>query len=220
MARRERKAAITMKSEIFQDVLDSYVEAAGRPSWTALNEWIRRYPQFRQELIDFTVNWSLMENLPPSKEAEEPDEETLVLRGMSIVEDRLHALGLRKHLTEKEFSDLLAEARASGLNAHGLAKRCNITTGIITKLARHFIDFNSIPESLIESISSILGKHSDIVKKYLRGPMIMAPNARYHAKTPPKLPSKTQNFFDVVRMDRAMDKEQRAFWLGYEEKPR
>ena len=52
-----------------EDVLDAYVSEVQTPSHAALVEWIRRYPQFAQELTDFTVAWIRMETLPPASSA-------------------------------------------------------------------------------------------------------------------------------------------------------
>ena len=72
-----------------EDVLDAFVASDVNPN-EALGEWIQRYPEYEQELTEFVVSWSLMKSLPPAPDAEEVDEDTLVLRGMSIVQNLLH----------------------------------------------------------------------------------------------------------------------------------
>ena len=47
-----------------QQVLDAYFEASSKPSREILAEWIARYPQYKRELIDFTVGWIQAERLP------------------------------------------------------------------------------------------------------------------------------------------------------------
>ncbi len=69
-----------------EDVLNAYVDLTSDPSPALLAEWIHLYPQYEQELREFTVSWSLMETLPPPSKHENIDEDTLVLRGISIVE--------------------------------------------------------------------------------------------------------------------------------------
>ena len=75
--------------ERLEDVLDAFVASDVNPN-EALDEWIRCYPEYEQELTDFAVSWSLMRSLPPAPDAEEVDEDTLVLEGMSIVQNLLH----------------------------------------------------------------------------------------------------------------------------------
>ena len=74
-----------------EDVLNDYVSTEQNPSHEGLKKWIQQYPEYKRELTEFTVNWSLMEHLPHVLEPHEVNQETLVLRAMSIVEDRLHA---------------------------------------------------------------------------------------------------------------------------------
>ncbi len=206
-----------MGTEKLQDVLDAYVEATGeKPSLTTLKGWIKLYPQFRQELIEFTVHWSVMDTLPPPDIAEEVDEDTLVLRAMSIVSDRLHAHSRQDSVVEPDIIDLLREIKRAGLKPQGLAKQCDLSQAILTKLARRLIDPVSIPERLIDCLSSAIGKKAESIYVYFQGGMTLAANARYHAKVTPKLPDKQENFFDAIRADRTMHDKQRELWLAYE----
>ena len=75
--------------ETLEDVLDAYVASDVGPN-SPLDEWLWRYPEFEREIIEFAASWSLMKWLPPAPDAEEVDEETLVLRGMSVVQNLLH----------------------------------------------------------------------------------------------------------------------------------
>lgn len=52
------------EQETLEDVLDAYVASITVPSQQALKEWIRRYPHYRRELLEFTVSWTKMEHLP------------------------------------------------------------------------------------------------------------------------------------------------------------
>ena len=78
-----------MEKERLEDILDAYVASGIGPN-SPLGEWIRRYPDFERELIEFAASWSLMTWLPPAPNAEEVEEERLVLRGMSVVQNLLH----------------------------------------------------------------------------------------------------------------------------------
>jgi hypothetical protein len=47
-----------------EDVLDAYLASVDEPSSGALAEWIRRFPDYSQELTEFAAAWALMEALP------------------------------------------------------------------------------------------------------------------------------------------------------------
>lgn len=76
-----------------QDVLDAYAMTESGPSLAALAEWIRRYPQFKRELTDFTAEWQML-NWVGDEAAEGgaeqgtsgANDERLILRGMSITQ--------------------------------------------------------------------------------------------------------------------------------------
>lgn len=208
--------SIPEKKGSLGDVLNDYIASEPNPSHAALNRWIRRYPEYKKELTEFTVNWSLMEHLPPSAKAVEVDQETLVLRAMSIVEDRLHSLGLRKRKAKPEITNLLAEARRQGMDVQMMADRCLMSVAIVTKLARRLIDYASIPREAIERISTAIGRSAGSVEAYLNKPMTLAHYAMYRTKSVPTLPRKRENFFDAVRTDRTLDEKRRTQWLSYE----
>lgn len=71
------------------DVLDAYAASDEGPSREALEAWVRRYPEYEQELAAFTVDWLHLHHVTAPAPAD--DEETLVLRGMSVVHQILHA---------------------------------------------------------------------------------------------------------------------------------
>ena len=102
--------------EKLEDVLDAYVASDSGPN-DPLDEWIQRYPEYEQEIIEFAVNWSLMKSLPPAPDAEEVDKDTLVLRGMSVVQNLLHTQ-FSEDASEPvvPFASLIAEGRACGLD--------------------------------------------------------------------------------------------------------
>jgi hypothetical protein len=72
------------------EVLEAYAMSDGGPSLIALADWVRRYPEFEEELTSLTAYWGLATHLPDVQDPDEPDEETLVLRGMSVVQSLLH----------------------------------------------------------------------------------------------------------------------------------
>lgn len=71
------------------DVLDAYAASDGGPSRDALEAWVKRYPQYEEELTAFTIDWIHMNHVEPAAPTDEL--ETLVLRGMSVVQQLLHA---------------------------------------------------------------------------------------------------------------------------------
>lgn len=101
-------------NERLEDILDALVASDIGPNSPQFADWIRRYPDFEQELIGFAASWSLMKSLPPATEPAAVDEETLVLRGMSIVQNLLHEQGEMQQRRVEKGSAMAGHVMAQG----------------------------------------------------------------------------------------------------------
>lgn len=75
----------SLRPDRLQDVLDAYMAAAAHPDHATLGEWVRRYPEYQQELTAFTAIWGLTETLPPAPETDEISSGELHARGRAAV---------------------------------------------------------------------------------------------------------------------------------------
>ena len=142
--------------ESLEDVLDAYT-ASDDGAYTSLDDWIRRYPQYEQELTEFAISWILMEALPPSPDAEEVNEGTLVLRGMSVVQNLLHDQSLESgSVPVPPFESLLSEGRACGLEPRQLAHVARFGVGLLRKLDRRLIYYASIPRDAVRGLAEAI----------------------------------------------------------------
>lgn len=207
--------SIREKKIPLEDVLNNYVSTEQNPSHEGLTKWIQQYPEYKKELTEFTVNWGLIEHLPHVLGSDEVNQETLVLRAMSIVEDRLHAAKKRMKITEAIGTDLLATCKSSGMDVDTMASRCRVSVPIMMKLSRRFIEYSTIPPELIECIATTINRSTQAVIDYLRRP-ISVKGMQFSAKTTPKLPNKQEDFFDLVRDDQTLGEELQNYWLSLE----
>lgn len=201
--------------ETVENVLNAYVASSARPSYKALTEWIRRYPHFKRELTEFTVGWSLNETLLPVDEPEEVDEDTLVLRGMSVVQGILNNKEWTPVYKQTSFTGLLKEGKARGLSVHGLAEATRLSAVLVRKLDRRLILFASIPTKAIAGLAQAVARGRGEVADYLRGQPMLPDGASYKAEEEPKL-SEAEDFFEAVRTDETLPEEWRRHWLSQE----
>ncbi len=201
--------------ETVDDVLNAYVASSAGPSYEALTEWIRRYPHFERELTEFTVGWSLNETLPQVEETEEVDEDTLILRGMSIVQGILNREELAPVDKQTPFAGLLKEGKAHGLSIHGLAETTKLSAVLVRKLDRRLILFASIPTKAIAVLARAVARGKNEVADYLRGQPTLPDGASYKAEEAPRL-SEAEDFFEAVRTDKTFPEEWRRHWLSQE----
>lgn len=203
--------------ELLNEILDAYVAAAQTPDREVLREWIRKYPQYERELTDFTVSWIQMEEFPPI-ERDEPDDDTLLLRAMSILQNLYHNNENGSMFSDKAQSHiqkLVAEGESQGFSQEQFAAKLRLSAGLLWKLDRHLIEYSSIPIELIENVASVLRRGMQIVAEYIQRRPTLAANARYKAKQQPQV-SQPTNFFDEVRNDQELSNEDRTYWLEFE----
>jgi hypothetical protein len=206
-----------VEQKTLDDVLDAYVAEVQEPSRAKLTEWVRRYPQFEEALTEFTVGWIRNKVLSVSPE-EETDEEALVLRGMSIVQNLLHQ-EQNPHSPDGQMqapiSSLLEEGRSNNLPPQQLAEFVNLSLGLLAKLERRYFLFVTIPLELIEGVATAIKREVVSVARYLKGEPILPKSASFKSKRAPRV-GEQRNFFDEVRADPDLSDERRRHWLRLE----
>ena len=202
--------------ERLEDVLDAFVAFDVDPN-EALDEWIRSYPEYEQELTEFAVSWSLMKSLPPAPNAEEVDEDTLVLRGMSIIQNLLHEQS-RESASESvvPFESLIAEGRVHGLEPRQLAQATKLGDSLLRKLDRRLIRFASIPQDAINNLSNAIQSAPASVATYLQQSPTFVAAMEHRSEQAPVL-NAPEDFFDAVRADPTIRSEHTAYWLKLEQ---
>lgn len=206
---------MTKNSDVTQlaDVFDELVASEPLPSAGVLDRWIRRYPQFEQELIEFVASWSLMESAAvPEYPSTDATHSTLVLRGMSIVQNLLHDRSSESQ-SRTTLDGLLSTARAAGTTLAELAAITHLGEVVLRKLDRRLIRLSSIPDEVMNAVAAALNASVAAVRSYLQGPPSLATNTHYHAAQTPTL-AQEEDFATAVRNDPTMTEADRARWLS------
>lgn len=200
-----------------EDVLDALVAADETPGPAALDRWVREYPQFERELVDFMASWTLMNSaMSPSAGQEERAEqemeadERLMLRGMSIVQNLLHEMSHRAETTPR-LDSLLGAARAAGMSLPDLARAAHLGEAVVRKLDRRLIRFASIPKQAIDAVANAVRCQAQAVALYLQQPATFAAGAHYRADRVPQL-AEPEDFIVAVEKDPTMTAEGRRRW--------
>ena len=198
--------------ESLEDVLDAYT-ASDDGAYTSLDDWIRRYPQYEQELTEFAISWILMEALPPSPDAEEVNEGTLVLRGMSVVQNLLHGQSLETtSVSVPPFESLLSEGRVQGLEPRQFAQVARLGVSLLRKLDRRLIRYASIPRDAIRGLAEVIRNNEASVSAYLQQSPALAAATEHRSDQTPVLVEQ-EDFFDAVRADPTISPEDATRWL-------
>ena len=203
-------------NERLEHILDALVASDIGPNSPQLADWIRRYPDFEQELIGFAASWSLMKSLPPATEPAAVDEETLVLRGMSIVQNLLHEQGeMQQRTVEKgsAMAGLIESGREQGLLVNEIAAKASLGVALLRKLDRRLIRFATIPSEAITALADVLHQDTSAVAGYLQRSPTLATGIRYRAEQAPQL-TEQEDFTTAVETDPTISTQDRERWLA------
>lgn len=195
------------------EVLDAYKSASQIPNRDILIEYIHRYPQFEQELIDYTMTWMDTNNLLSPADMEQEDT-TFVKLGMAASQKAFHQQVEIKR-TNSSLRSILEEANLRGMSPNQFAIVLNISIILIRKIDLRAIRYNTIPLEIIQSFAENLERNVREIARYLTLPPMQPTTARYKSSKAPKL-DEQRSFFDEVREDHLLSEEQRQYWLSKE----
>ena len=204
-----------MDQEMLEDILDAYVASGVGPN-SPLEEWTQQYPEFEREIIEFAASWSLMTWLPPAPNAEEVTEETLVLRGMSVVQNMLHRQsGESGSDPVAPFESLIVEGQERGFEPRRLAHAVGLGDSLLRKLDRRLIAFATIPQELIYRLAQVMGREASSITAYLQQDPTLAARTEHRSEQAPKLMAQ-EDFFDAVRSDPTIGCDDADHWYALE----
>jgi hypothetical protein len=207
MIRDERAATL-------DDVLNEFVAECDRPTAEALEVWVRRYPQFRRDLIDFAAAWAEQMVLPEAPGLTADEEERIVDRVMS------HALNVSfkrdgeapaRTSDENPITSLTGEAKNLGMSVAEFAKGCGLDLVLVTKLNNRQVLPETIPSRLVSHIARLVGRTAETVRQYLTGPPQVVSAYSFLSKKKPQQ-FERQNFADAVRAS-SLSEAEKARWL-------
>jgi hypothetical protein len=227
---RMMKGDLTMatKRTELDEILEAYAGSDSGPNREALIDWTRRFPQYQQELTEFTVRWSMLRWLPDKDEDRAIPEETLILRGMSAIQSVLYRYqqgkreGIQVRVAEgltsgvvvnqspRQIPGLLKEGKRVGLSAHALAERLGVSDALLRKLDRRLINPKSVPQAFNRELANALGCQMEQVVAYSQHSPTFAAGAQHSAQKAPTLPTQQEDFVDAVRNDMTLTGEQKA----------
>lgn len=201
------------EQDILDDVLDTFVASGTALDSATLAEWIRRFPQYEQELTHCAASWSLMQSMPDGPGTEAVTEDVLISRGLKIIGNLLAASRLVPGTgATPVVQSLLAEGRARGLGPRQLARAVSLGDSVLRKLDRRLIRFTTIPHEAIERLAVAIQRDATSVIQYLQQGPTVATAATYRSEQAPQL-GEPEDFAAAVRSDTSMSEQDRAMWL-------
>jgi hypothetical protein len=202
-----------------EEVLDAYIAATAKPSREALAEWVKRYPQYADELAEFTMAWIQSDFSTEVEEKTEISNRRIQI-GMDmarkVYEQRTVEDVKQSSQVNSQLDSLLQTASFVGLSADQFKDKCNLSMAMMRRIENRLILVESIPLDLIQRIAQTLHQSAQDIFSYLNRQPIIPAGLRFKAHQPPKI-AQRENFFDVIRKDDTLGDDQRTYWLSFED---
>ena len=197
------------------DVFNTFVAENDRPTAENLQKWVKHYPQYRRELVDFAAAWAEQLVLPPAPELEPEVEKALIDRAMSHILNVAYDRDVQEQQRTKNgdpVHSLTGEAQRAGMNAQEFARACDLDLVLISKLNNRQIKPETIPARLVSLLGKLLRKSTTAIKVYFAKPPQAATGKVFLARKKPRS-AEQQSFVDAVRTS-SLSEEEKTRWLN------
>lgn len=195
------------------DVLNEFVAAYEEPTAKALENWAARYPQFRNDLVDFAASWAAQLVLPPAPELSAEEEKLLVDCAMSHVQNVTfrREQSAADRTENHSINSLIGEAKRVGMDGQEFANACGLDVALVSKLNSRKIRPLSIPARLVSNIAGLLEISVEAVSEFLARPPQALTSMAYLARGKPQS-TEQQSFADAVRSS-SLGEAEKIRWL-------
>jgi hypothetical protein len=205
---------ITMPKRTLQDALYTLAIEKAVPDAAVLDDIIRTYPQFAEELTDFAIDIAIDSFRNQAREKDSPalrahlgEVSPAVSRAMSRFQNRLHSLQTTP-LSSPSNEDALAVglglaagnpfAQLSREEFRGLAQRLDVNTVFVAKLRDRQIQPNTIPVKFQNALANEMRAPLGLVIAHL-GATQAAPQGQFFKAEGKPQTSAQQTFEEAVR---------------------
>lgn len=198
---------MTMKVERqhgLDDVLTQIRELGAPPAGEQLREWLRQYPTYKQDIIDYVTAWvdteACAEAPAPSPEAVN----RVVNRTMSRVQQLLHEAD-----RPQTIHDLLAAVAAAGHTPESFQRTTGIDDTIFASLAERLVRPATIPALIVRDFAQNLHRTLDTLRDYFRLPPRLATANKAKSQ-----PNAAQVDFAYLVSQSELPEPERRKWLA------
>lgn len=174
-----------------------------------LKEWTTQYPQYAQNLAQWSVTESLLELTPEPVITSE-----MTAQSREIGRNVLAEARGRYEASLPALSSINATAKAKGSTLNALAQSLGISSRALQTLDMRQARFETIPARLFAQIAEKLEVSAAQVRNYLQfNSATLAQGVAYKSNGVPQV-GEQKDFADIIQSDLNMTEEQKALWLA------
>lgn len=190
------------KEERLMQVELEYMEKFERGEAPSLEDLVETYPDMREELVEFVLDYVSMES---EDEAAQPSEEAL--RAATAAQER----ALAKVLAEPE--SLVEARRARGEKLGTLAVAVNVPKDVLRALEKGAIVVESVPAKLFGRLGRVLGLVPERIRDLIEAAGGRLTTVHNRAQGRPKGKRRLMTFEEALRESSDLNEEHIRDWL-------
>jgi hypothetical protein len=191
------------------DVLSDMALTSVRPDAKVLADYVRRYPQFAEELVDFAaelaaeaISAAVDEDLEPPTTGTSP----AVSKALSHLQNRLYEVRQEEAAHKASGQDLFGVLDREQFRS--VATKVGVNTFFLTKVRDRTIAPDTIPRGFRLKVAKAMAIEEPILAAYLAGPPTIPDEMRFLSEQKPEA-SRQQSFVDAVKSSSLTDDQQR-----------
>jgi hypothetical protein len=198
------------ESVALEEVLEEFVLAGGRPDRERLLEFVRRFPEHREKLVEFAT-WLALVGTDDGESELDAVESASVARAMSRFENRLYELEQeRVVVTPQRASGEIFSALTTPEAVDEFAGRMHCNRMFFSRMKDSLIEAESLTPGFQSKLADELDVPIELVASHFRRPAAAPAQLRRKAHGKPASVKK-QSFEEAVRSSGLTDEQQR--WL-------
>lgn len=184
--------------------LDEFASLSGPPDAATLRAYVRKYPEFESELIEFASDWVATDIARIREPITSEVVDSIVNRTMSCVQSLMDAAERPAKLV-----DLAADIRGAGHDFDSFERAVGIDRLILDCLIARLINPATLPARLVSSAADALKRTADEFREYVRMPPQLAAANRSRGR-----PSAKQADFQMLVKDSGLPESEKSRWLA------
>lgn len=172
-----------------ETIFEELIFSGEKPSGPALAKWLKRYPEYREEILEFVSEWQLQDSLPHGNTRFDDQAAAVAASVRGGVSPELE-----RRDTAEGFRGVFYQAQSIGLHLEEESGRLGINVQLLDLIDRKRVKVESIPGGFLTALSSGLRVTARRFAQWLgEGTPAFVPSAQLGARST-KSPAPTMSF--------------------------
>ncbi|UJR83679.1 hypothetical protein [Sandaracinus amylolyticus] len=191
------------------DVLHEMALTSEKPDAKVVGEYLRRYPQYAEEITDFAAELAAMaiaadvdDGIEPSTTGTSP----AISRALSQLHNRLYEVKQEQPARDGSGPDLFAPFSPGQFRA--LASELGVNAFFLSKVRDRTIEPETIPHAFRVKMADAMKVSEPVIAAYLAGQATIPDQMRFLSEQKPEA-SRRQSFADAVKSSKLTEEQQR-----------